>query len=280
MNTYNIDIKPKKHLLKINFKEIWFYRDLLYMFVKRSIITVYKQTILGPIWFIVQPIMTTGMYMLVFGRIANISTDGLPQILFYLSGIVIWNYFHECFNQTAHTFNQNAQIFGKVYFPRLIIPFAEVLSGLIKFFIQLSIFIIIYLYFLYSGNTAIQPNWTLALVPVYIVLMAGIGLAAGLIFSSLTTKYRDLNHLLTFGIQLLMYATPVIYPVSTVPDKYKIFIQANPLTPVLEGFKYAFLGAGHFSWQALAYSGGFMTILLFMGIIIFHQTERNFIDTV
>ncbi|MCL7423249.1 MAG: ABC transporter permease [Methylobacter sp.] len=250
------------------------------MFVKRSIITVYKQTILGPIWFIVQPIMTTGMYMLVFGRIANISTDGLPQILFYLAGIVIWNYFHECFNQTAHTFNQNAQIFGKVYFPRLIIPFAEVLSGLIKFFIQLSIFIIIYLYFLYSGNTAIQPNWTLALVPVYIVLMAGIGLAAGLIFSSLTTKYRDLNHLLTFGIQLLMYATPVIYPVSTVPDKYKIFIQANPLTPVLEGFKYAFLGAGHFSWQALAYSGGFMTILLFMGIIIFHQTERNFIDTV
>lgn len=280
MNAYNIDIKPKKHLLKINFKEIWFYRDLLYMFVKRSIITVYKQTILGPIWFIVQPIMTTGMYMLVFGRIANISTDGLPQILFYLSGIVIWNYFHECFNQTAHTFNQNAQIFGKVYFPRLIIPFAEVLSGLIKFFIQLSIFIIIYLYFLYSGNSAIQPNWTLALVPVYIVLMAGIGLAAGLIFSSLTTKYRDLNHLLTFGIQLLMYATPVIYPVSTVPEKYKIFIQANPLTPVLEGFKYAFLGAGHFSWQALAYSGGFMTILLFMGIIIFHQTERNFIDTV
>ncbi|WP_020157546.1 ABC transporter permease [Methylobacter marinus] len=280
MNTYNIDIKPKKHLLKINFKEIWFYRDLLYMFVKRSIITVYKQTILGPIWFIVQPIMTTGMYMLVFGRIANISTDGLPQILFYLSGIVIWNYFHECFNQTAHTFNQNAQIFGKVYFPRLIIPFAEVLSGLIKFFIQLAIFIIIYLYFLYSGNTTIQPNWTLALVPVYIVLMAGIGLAAGLIFSSLTTKYRDLNHLLTFGIQLLMYATPVIYPVSTVPEKYKIFIQANPLTPVLEGFKYAFLGAGHFSWQALAYSGGFMTILLFMGIIIFHQTERNFIDTV
>lgn len=280
MNTYNIDIKPKKHLLKINFKEIWFYRDLLYMFVKRSIITVYKQTILGPIWFIVQPIMTTGMYMLVFGRIANISTDGLPQILFYLSGIVIWNYFHECFNQTAHTFNQNAQIFGKVYFPRLIIPFAEVLSGLIKFFIQLSIFIIIYLYFLYSGNTTIQPNWTLALVPVYIVLMAGIGLAAGLIFSSLTTKYRDLNHLLTFGIQLLMYATPVIYPVSTVPEKYKIFIQANPLTPILEGFKYAFLGAGDFSWQALAYSGGFMTILLFMGIIIFHQTERNFIDTV
>jgi lipopolysaccharide transport system permease protein len=280
MNAYNIDIKPKKHLLKINFKEIWFYRDLLYMFVKRSIITVYKQTILGPIWFIVQPIMTTGMYMLVFGRIANISTDGLPQILFYLSGIVIWNYFHECFNQTAHTFNQNAQIFGKVYFPRLIIPFAEVLSGLIKFFIQLAIFIIIYLYFLYSGNTAIQPNWTLTLVPVYIVLMAGIGLAAGLIFSSLTTKYRDLNHLLTFGIQLLMYATPVIYPISTVPEKYKIFIQANPLTPVLEGFKYAFLGAGHFSWQALAYSGGFMTILLFMGIIIFHQTERNFIDTV
>jgi lipopolysaccharide transport system permease protein len=183
MNAYNIDIKPKKHLLKINFKEIWFYRDLLYMFVKRSIITVYKQTILGPIWFIVQPIMTTGMYMLVFGRIANISTDGLPQILFYLSGIVIWNYFHECFNQTAHTFNQNAQIFGKVYFPRLIIPFAEVLSGLIKFFIQLAIFIIIYLYFLYSGNTTIQPNWTLALVPVYIVLMAGIGLAAGLILA-------------------------------------------------------------------------------------------------
>jgi len=280
MKTFYIDIKPKKNLLDINFKEIWFYRDLLYMFVKRSIITVYKQTILGPIWFILQPVMTTAMYMLVFGRIAKISTDGLPQILFYLSGIVIWNYFSESFNLTAQTFNQNAQIFGKVYFPRLIIPLAEILSGLIKFFIQFSIFIIIYLYFLLSGNTTIQPNWTLVLVPVYIALMAGIGLAAGLIFSSLTTKYRDLNHLLTFGIQLLMYATPVIYPVSTVPEKYKIFIQANPLTPILEGFKYAFLGAGHFSWDTLAYSGGFMTILLFIGIIIFHQTERNFIDTV
>jgi len=280
MNAYNIDIKPKKHLLDINFKEIWFYRDLLYMFVKRSIITVYKQTILGPIWFIIQPLMTTAMYMLVFGRIAKISTDGLPQILFYLSSIVIWNYFSESFNQTAHTFNQNAQIFGKVYFPRLIIPLAEILSGLIKFFIQFSFFIIIYLYFLFIGNTNIQPNWTLALVPVYIALMAGIGLAAGLIFSALTTKYRDLNHLLTFGIQLLMYATPVIYPVSTIPEKYKIFILANPLTPILEGFRYAFLGAGHFSWDSLAYSGGFMTISLFIGIIIFHQTERNFIDTV
>lgn len=280
MTAYNIDIKPKKHLLDINFKEIWFYRDLLYMFVKRSIITVYKQTILGPIWFLVQPLLTTAMYILVFGQIAKISTDGLPQILFYMSGIVIWNYFSESFNQTAHTFNANAHIFGKVYFPRLIIPFAEIISGLVKFFIQFSFFIIIYLYFIFSGNPSIQPNWTLALVPVYIGLMAGIGLAAGLIFSSLTTKYRDLNHLLTFGVQLLMYATPVIYPVSTIPEKYKIFIQANPLTPILEGFKYAFLGAGHFSWEALAYSGGFMTVLLFLGIIIFHQTERNFIDTV
>ncbi|MCX7097832.1 MAG: ABC transporter permease [Methylococcales bacterium] len=280
MNAYNIDIKPKKHLLDINFKEIWFYRDLLYMFIKRSIITVYKQTILGPLWFIVQPLMTTAMYILVFGRIAQLSTDGLPQILFYMSGIVIWNYFSESFTTTAHTFNQNAQIFGKVYFPRLIMPLAEILSGLIKFFIQFSLFIAIYLYFYFSGNTSIQPNWTLALVPVYIGLMALIGLAAGLIFSSLTTKYRDLNHLLTFGVQLLMYATPVIYPVSTIPEKYKIFIQANPLTPILEGFKYAFLGAGHFSWDALGYSGGFTAVLLFFGLIIFHQTERSFIDTV
>lgn len=280
MNKYTTHIQQKSNLLNINFTEIWCYRDLFYTFFSRNLITVYKQTILGPLWFLIQPILTTAMYILIFGRIAKISTDGLPPILFYLSGVVIWSYFSDSFTQISNTFTQNANIFGKVYFPRLIVPFAEVMSGLVKFFIQFYLFIVIYIYFIFSGETNIKPNWTLWLVPVYVGIMAALGLASGLIFSSLTTKYRDLKNLLAFGVQLLMYATPVIYPVSTIPEKYKMFILANPLTPVLEGFKYAFLGTGHFSWNALAYSGCFTAALLFFGVIIFHQTERNFIDTV
>jgi lipopolysaccharide transport system permease protein len=281
MTDFDLIIRPKRHAFDINFKEIWQYRDLLRMFVKRDIITVYKQTILGPIWFVVQPILTTAIYMVVFGNIAKISTDGTPQALFYLAGITIWNYFSESFNQTAQTFKQNANIFGKVYFPRLIMPFAKVTSGLIKFGIQFTFFLAVYLYFILKGDSSVNPNWTIALLPVYIILMAAYGLGAGIIFTSWTTKYRDLTFLLTFGVQLLMYASPVIYPVSTItnPTLHKLALY-NPFTPILEGFKYAFLGAGHFSWINLGYSAGVAAVLLVLGIVIFHKTERNFIDTV
>ncbi|GAO30472.1 ABC transporter permease [Geofilum rubicundum] len=212
MQDYDLIIRPKRHAFDINFKEIWQYRDLLAMFVKRDVITVYKQTVLGPIWFIVQPILTTIIYIVVFGNIANISTDGTPQVLFYLSGIVIWNYFAESFNQTSDTFTQNANIFGKVYFPRLIMPLSKVASGLIKFFIQLGFFLVVYAYYLLQREPSIQPNWTLALLPVYITIMAMMGMGMGILFTSMTTKYRDLKFLIAFGVQLLMYATPSFTP--------------------------------------------------------------------
>ncbi|TAJ08636.1 ABC transporter permease [Marinilabiliaceae bacterium JC017] len=281
MTDYDLIIRPKRHAFDINFKEIWQYRDLLRMFVKRDIITVYKQTILGPIWFIVQPILTTLIYIVVFGRIAQISTDGTPQILFYLAGITIWNYFAESFNTTAKTFTENANIFGKVYFPRLIMPLSKVTSGLVKFGIQFTFFMVVYLYYIFTGNAAVNPNWTIALLPIYILLMATFGLGTGIIFTSLTTKYRDLVFLLSFGVQLLMYASPVIYPVSTIPEgTMRNILLLNPFTPILEGFKYAFLGAGHFNWMSLGYSALVAAVLLVMGIVIFHKTERNFIDTV
>jgi len=281
MTDFDLIIRPKRHAFDINFKEIWQYRDLLRMFVKRDIITVYKQTILGPIWFVVQPILTTLIYIVVFGRIAQISTDGAPQVLFYLAGITIWNYFSESFNTTAKTFTENANIFGKVYFPRLIMPFAKVTSGLIKFAIQFGFFMLVYLYYIFFSEAPVHPNWTIALLPVYILLMAAFGLGTGIIFTSWTTKYRDLVFLLSFGVQLLMYASPVIYPVSTIePGLMKDILMLNPFTPILEGFKYAFLGAGYFSWASLGYSAAVATVILFAGIVIFHKTERNFIDTV
>jgi len=277
---WDLIIKPQTSLLEIPWRDIWHYRDLLKMFVKRDVITVYKQTILGPIWFVVQPILTTAIYVLVFGNIAGISTDGLPKILFYLSGIVIWNYFSETFNKTAITFKENANIFGKVYFPRLIMPLSKVTSALIVFFIQFSFFLMVYFYFLFSGEYSLQPNLNILLIPIYVIMMAGFGLGFGIILTSWTTKYKDLVFLITFGVQLLMYATPVIYPVSTIPDKYKIYIQANPMTAIVEGFRYALLGTGNFSWQSLGYSFCFMVVLLFFGIIIFNKTEKSFIDTV
>lgn len=281
MKDYDLIIRPKRHAFDINFKEIWQYRDLLHMFVKRDIVTVYKQTILGPIWFVVQPILTMLIYMVVFGNIAKISTDGTPQALFYLAGITIWNYFQESFNTTAKTFTENAGIFGKVYFPRLIMPFAKVTSGLIKFGIQFTFFLAVFFYFIIKGDASVNPNWTIALLPFYILLMAAFGLGAGIIFTSWTTKYRDLTFLLSFGVQLLMYASPVIYPMSAItnPTLHKLALY-NPFTPILEGFKYAFLGAGHFSWMSLGYSVVVAVILLVSGIVIFHKTERNFIDTV
>jgi len=279
MEQYDIEIKPQNSLLAIDFKEIWRYKDLLYMFIKRDIITQYKQTILGPLWFFIQPTLTTIMYMIVFGGIAGISTDGLPQPLFYLAGISLWNYFSECLNKTSNTFTANAGIFGKVYFPRLIVPMSTVTSTLLKLFIQLLLFTGVYLYYVLMGY-AIQPNLYALLFPVLIVILAGLALGFGILFSSLTTKYRDLTLLLSFFVQLWMYATPVIYPLSVMSEKKQWIMVMNPVTSVVETFKYGFLGKGTFEWAHLAYSFGFMSVLLVIGIIVFNRVQRSFMDTV
>lgn len=278
-SSWDLVIKPQSSLFNISWGDIWRYRDLLRMFIRRDIVTVYKQTILGPIWYVVQPILTSLIQMLIFGRIANISTDGTPQFLFYLAGNTLWLYFSESFNNTAKTFKDNENIFGKVYFPRLIMPLSKVIGGLIKFAIQFTFFLIVYFYLFYKGAT-IQPQKEIFLLPVLLILMAGYGLGAGIIFSSLTTKYRDLTFLLQFGVQLLMYASSVIVPFSAVPENYKPLIAANPLVHIIETFKYMFLGAGYFTWEGLAYAFGVMLVLLFTGIIIFNRTEKTFMDTV
>lgn len=272
-------IKPSSSDLKFGFKEIWRYRDLLQMFIKRDIVTVYKQTILGPIWFVAQPILTSLTYLVIFGKLAGISTDGVPAILFYLSGTTLWTFFADSFNTTAKTFKENENIFGKVYFPRLIMPISKVVSGLIKFGIQMVLFLAVYFYYLFTYDK-IVPNFTLVFIPLYLLIMAGIGLGAGIIFTSLTNKYRDLIFLIQFGVQLLMYATPVIYPVSSLPEKYQLYLYLNPITSVIEGFKYALLGAGSFSPIYLGYSCVFTIVLLMAGIVIFNRTEKTFMDTV
>ena len=278
---WDTEIKPRTGLFNVDFKEIWRYRDLWSMFVKRDIITAYKQTILGPLWFFIQPIMTTVMYMVVFGGIAGISTDGLPQPLFYLSGICLWQYFSACLNSTSSTFLANAGIFGKVYFPRLIVPLSTVTSNLIRFFIQLGLFIVVYLYYVIFTDTHVMPNMYLLLFPVLIIMLAGLSLGFGILFSSMTTKYRDLTLLLAFFVQLWMYATPIIYPLSTITnEKLKLIMSLNPLTSIVETFKHGVLGVGSFSWWSLGYSFGFMVVLMGIGIVIFNRVQRSFMDTV
>ncbi len=276
---WDIEIKPKTKALSLNFSELWHYRDLIRMFVKRDFSTVYKQTILGPIWFFIQPILTTIMFTVVFGNIANISTDGTPKILFYLAGITLWNYFSDCLVTTSDTFIKNAHIFGKVYFPRLAVPLSVVISNLMKFGVQLLLFIVVYVYYL-STNAAIAPNWTLLLLPLLILDMAILGLGAGMIISALTTKYRDLRFLVAFGIQLLMYATPVIYPLSSIGPKYKWIMELNPMTPIIETFKFGFIGAGMFSWVALLQSFIVSVVLFVIGTLIFNRVEKTFMDNV
>jgi lipopolysaccharide transport system permease protein len=250
------------------------------MFVRRDFVASYKQTILGPIWFLLQPILTTFMFTFVFGNIAGISTDGMPKVLFYMSGLVIWNYFSESFNKTANLFVSNASMFGKVYFPRLIMPLSIVTSGLIRFVIQFSLFLGILIYFKIIGHSAVSPNWKILYAPILVVLMAGYALGLGMIISSMTTKYRDLSMLVGFGVTLLMYATPVIYPLNAVPEKYTGVVKANPLSPIVELFRYAFLGSGQVSVSAMLYSFSFMVFLLLSGIVIFNKVEQNFMDTV
>lgn len=277
---YTTIIKPQNKLFEIDFKEIWRYRDLLVMFIKRDIVTQYKQTILGPTWYFIQPALTTIMYMVVFGGIAGISTDGLPQPLFYLAGIVLWQYFSECLNKTSATFTQNQHIFGKVYFPRLISPLSNVLSNLVRMSIQFLLFLIVYVYYVAVG-VDVMPNVYALLLPLLIVMLAGLSLGFGIIISSMTTKYRDLTILFTFIVQLWMYATPVIYPLSTITnEKIRMLMGINPLTSIFEAFKYGMLGVGQFSWGGLGYSFGFMVVLLLVGVVVFNKVQRSFMDTV
>ena len=273
-------IRPRQRLWEIDFKEIWRYRDLWSLYVKRDIVTQYKQTILGPLWFLIQPALTTVMYMLVFGGIAGISTDGLPQALFYLAGICCWQYFADCLTKTSNTFVANQNVFGKVYFPRLVAPLATVTSGLVKFGIQFLLFAVVYSCYVAAGVN-VRPTWAIALLPLLILLLAGLSLGFGIIISSLTTKYRDLSILFTFVVQLWMYATPVIYPLSTITNaKIRFLMTLNPITPVIEAFKYGTMGVGAFSWGMLGYSFLFMSVVLLAGVMIFNRVQRSFMDTV
>lgn len=272
-------IKPKNKLFEVDLKEIWHYRDLLSMFVKRDIITQYKQTILGPAWFFIQPAITTIMYMFIFGGIAKIPTDGLPQPLFYLAGIVCWQYFADCLNKTSSTFTTNQNIFGKVYFPRMIVPLSTVASNLVRMGIQFLLFIAVYLYFVFTG-VAVAPNAYVFLVPLLVVMLAGLALGFGIIISSMTTKYRDLTILFTFVVQLWMYATPIIYPLSTMSPQKQMIMALNPVTSIVETFKYGTMGVGTFSWGMLGYSFVFMVVLLSIGILVFNKVQRSFMDTV
>ena len=277
---WDLIIEPKAHLLDLKLKEVWKYRDLMLLFVKRDFVAQYKQTILGPLWHLIQPIFTTIMFLLVFGKIANIPTDGIHPILFYMSGITIWNYFSSCLTATSNTFVANAGIFGKVYFPRLVIPLSTVLSNIIKFGIQFLLLLAAMIFFAFKGTT-LHFGFTWLWIPVLVLMMAGLGLGAGIIISSLTTKYRDLTVLITFAVQLLMYATPVAYPLSFLRGKsYAAWIQWNPLTPIIEAFRYALFGRGSFDATGLLYSGGCIILILFFGLLIFSKVERSFMDTV
>ena len=273
-------IKPKRGLLDIDLRAVWHYRDLVYMYIKRDIITKYKQTILGPVWYVVQPVLTTVIYMFVFGGLAGISTDGVPQPLFYMAGILLWNYFSECFNGSSDIFGQNASVFGKVYFPRLVVPISGMISNLIKMIIQLVLFVAVYLYYVVFTDAQVQIGWSALLFPLLVLMLALHATSWGLIFSSLTTKYRDLKFLIQFGLQLFMYATPIIYPLSVAPAKYRFILELNPLTPIFEAFKHGWLGVGAMSWTGLLYSALFMVVSLFAGIVIFSREECTFMDTI
>ncbi len=275
-------IQPKDKLLNINLRELWSYRDLCSLFVKRNITTQFKQTVLGPLWYLIQPTMTVIMYMVVFGGIANISTDGLPQPLFYLSGICLWQYFNDCLSKTSSTFTANAGIFGKVYFPRLIVPISTVISNLLRFAIQFGLFLVVYaIYQIWIIPGQIHTNWYALLLPLLIVMLAGLALGFGILFSSMTTKYRDMTLLLDYFVRLWMYATPVIYPLSTITnEKLRFAMSLNPLTGIVEAFKYGMLGEGQFSWTMLGYSFAFMVMLMAIGIVIFNRVQRTFMDTV
>jgi lipopolysaccharide transport system permease protein len=276
---WDLIITPRKQWYDLQLRDVWHYRDLIGMFVRRDFVSRYKQTILGPLWFLIQPFLTSVIFTVVFGNIAGLPTDGLPQMLFYMSGTVLWNYFSGCLTGTSTTFSANAHLFGKVYFPRLVTPISIIISNLITFAIQFLFFLGFFIYFLLRGSAITITTWALTL-PLLILLMAGMGLGFGIIVSSLTTKYRDLQQLVGFGVSLLMYVTPVIYPISSIPEKWRWIAEVNPITPVIETFRAGFLGAGNADWLGLGYSAAFMLVVMFIGVVIFNRVEKTFIDTV
>lgn len=272
-------IKPKTGWFDINLKELIQYKDLIVMFVKRDFKTMYKQTILGPLWIIINPLLTTLMFTVVFGNIANISTDGMPQIVFYMLGTTVWTYFSSCLTKTSSTFTGNAAIFGKVYFPRLVTPISTVISGLINFGVQFLMFLGFMAYFMIKGSP-IEPNLWILITPLLLVQLAALALGFGIIISSMTTKYRDLAVLVTFGVQLWMYATPVVYPASQIGGKLKTLMMLNPVSPIVESFRYAFLGSGSIPWNYLGISVVTTLVVLFAGVVLFSRVEKTFMDTV
>ncbi len=280
LKEWDLTIEPQNSLFKLNLKDVWRYRDLLGLLVKRDFTSFYKQTILGPLWFFIQPLFTTITFVFVFGNLAGLSTDGLPQPLFYMTGVVMWNYFSECLTKTSTVFKDNANIFGKVYFPRLIMPLSVVTSNLVKLGVQFVMLTLLFAYFILTQNYTPQLSYFSLLIPIYLILMAAFGLGLGMIISALTTKYRDLSFLVTFGVQLFMYATPVIYPLSAAPEKYKYLISLNPMTPIIEGVRFALLGKGDFSFSALLYTTIVTILILLVGTITFNKVEKSFVDTV
>lgn len=282
---WDLIIERQSSLLDLNFADLWRYRDLLFLFVKRDFVSFYKQTVLGPLWFFIQPIFTTLVFVFVFGNLAGISSDGLPKFLFYLTGITAWNYFSDCLNKTSTVFKDNANIFGKVYFPRLIMPLSIVVSNLVRFGVQMILLIIMMVYFKINPENGTHFEVTIAvlLLPVLLLLMALQGLGLGLIITAMTTKYKDLTFLVTFGVQLLMYATTVIYPLSEVRIKYPekaYLVELNPMTGIIEAFRYCLLGKGEFTVFSVGFSAGITIVVLFLGIVIFNKTEKNFVDTI
>ena len=276
---WDLVITPRKKWYDLQLGDVWRYRDLIALFVRRDFVSRYKQTILGPLWLIIQPILNSLVFTVVFGNIARLSTDGLPPMLFYMSGTVLWSYFSNCLTGTSQTFIHNAHLFGKVYFPRLVMPISIVISAMINLAIQFALFMGFRTYFAASGAAISFTSWAWTL-PLLILLMAGLGLGFGIIVSSLTTKYRDLNYLVGFGVSLWMYATPVIYPVSSIPENWRWVALVNPITPIVETFRAGFLGQGTVSWARLGYSAAFMLVVLFIGAVIFNRVEKTFIDTV
>jgi lipopolysaccharide transport system permease protein len=271
-------IEPKGNWLDLKLKEVWDYRDLIIIFVRRDIVSIYKQTILGPLWFFLGPLFTVATFTLVFQNIANISTDGVPAPIFYLAGTTLWNYFSACFGGSSSVFLANAGIFGKVYFPRLVAPISQIIANLLKFFIQLLLFAVFWLYYFFRGEISI--NEYALLLPLLLLIMALMALGIGIIISSLTTKYRDLTYFIGFGLTLLMYATPIIYPASSIPESYQPYLKFNPLSPIIETFRFGFTGGGTFTWEGILFSTAFTIVVLFFGIVLFNKTERTFMDTV
>ena len=272
-------IKPHNRWFRLHLLELIRYRDLIMLFVHRDFVSIYKQTILGPIWFLLQPLMTTLVFTIIFGRIAKISTDGIPPMLFYMSGTVVWTYFANCINSTSRTFISSAQIFSKVYFPRLCVPISIVISNLISFALQFVFFLAFILFFYLKGSVVMPTLWVLY-TPLLIIQMAALGLGTGLLISAMTTKYRDLQFVVSFGVQLWMYATPIVYPLSVAPPRWQWVLSLNPMAPVVEIFRHAFLGSGHINLNQLGISIGVTTVLLVTGILMFNKVEKNFVDTV